>query len=173
MKDANVNVQTPTLTQVSDDLRNHLVELSGQDLQNADLQELQDFAHGAAEAGKTLASIVKRVNAELERRYGDQIKALLNAKPDPYGIATITLDNGYKVKAELGKKVEWSQSALATKFEELVARGMNAADYIDVDYSLPEKRYGALPKEIQDYFADARTVTPGSLKFTIENNNGK
>lgn len=171
MKGATVNVQPITL--VSDDLRHHLVELSNQDLQNADLQQLQDFAHGAQEAAKTLANISKRVNAELERRYGGELQASLAMKEDPFGVVALQLDNGFKIKGDLTKKVEWSQSALATKFDELASRGMNAADYIDLEYSLPEKRFNALPREIQDYFADARTVTPGSLKITIENNNGK
>lgn len=168
MNDATVQ----PLTLVSDDLRHHLVELSNQNLQPATLQDLQDLEYTAREAGKTLSAITARVNAELQRRFEGDLVAALQAKDEPYGVANLERD-GFTIKGDQAKKVDWNQENLAAKFEELNARGMTATDYIDVGYSMPEKRFTALPKEIQEYFADARNVTPGSLKITITNPNGK
>lgn len=168
MNDATVQPITP----VSDDLRHHLVELSNQNLQHATLQDLQDLEHSAREAAKTLSATTARVNAELQRRFEGDLVSALQAKDEPYGVANLERD-GFTIKGDQAKKVEWNQATLQQKFEELEARGMNAQDYIDLEYNMPEKRFTALPKEIQEYFADARTVTPGSLKITITNPNGK
>ena len=81
---------------------------------------------------------------------------------------TINLHDGaLKVKVELKKTVEWDQDQLKQIAERIAAAGDDPAEYIDVRYAVPEKKYGAWPQAMRETFAPARTVKTAKSTITL------
>jgi len=81
-----------------------------------------------------------------------------------YGVINLELE-GLKIKADLPKKVEWDQAKLADILATISRAGDDPAQYIDVKYSVPEKKYSAWPANMQAVFQPARTVKPGKATY--------
>lgn len=109
---------------------------------------------------------IKLAKAELLERREKEIKALLKAKDEPFGDVTIIVGN-HKVKVNTPKKVTWDDKQLAKKHAEIVASGENPEMYLKVKYDVSETAYKNFPQEVRDYFASARTVTPGNMSLKI------
>lgn len=78
----------------------------------------------------------------------------------PYGVLNLTVD-GVAVKQEISKRVKWDQGELARVRERIERSGDDPTDYIKTELSVDERKYTSWPKAIQNFFTDARTVTPG------------
>jgi len=109
---------------------------------------------------------IKQARAELLERREKEIQALLKAKDEPFGDVTIVVGN-HKVKVNTPKKVLWDERLLAAKHKEIVASGENPDMYMKVKYDVSETAYKNFPQEVRDYFAPARTVTPGNMSVKI------
>ena len=85
-------------------------------------------------------------------------------------------DNGDAVVADLPKRIRWDQAQrirwdqaqLAGLAERIRSAGEDPADYVEITYKVPERRYAAWPPAIRDDFAPARTVETGSLKIELQ-----
>lgn len=81
---------------------------------------------------------------------------------------TIRFDDGdFTVVADLPKRVDWDQDHLAAMVERIRATGDNPAQYVDIAFKVPERKYAAWPDAIRAGFETARTVRPGALKIEI------
>ena len=69
--------------------------------------------------------------------------------------------------ADLPKRVDWDQEQLAAMVERIRAAGDDPAQYVDVTYKVPERKYAAWPEAIRKGFEPARTVRPGALKVQL------
>ena len=76
-------------------------------------------------------------------------------------------DGDVIVVAELPKRVDWDQRALAAVVERIRAAGDDPSEYIEVTYKVPERKYNAWPESIRASFAPARTVRTGKTTFTL------
>jgi hypothetical protein len=67
------------------------------------------------------------------------------------------------VVAEVPKKVTWDMK----KMEELVKLipDNQRKDIVKISYAIDERKYSALPREYQEVLKDARTVTPGKIRY--------
>ena len=74
---------------------------------------------------------------------------------------------GCEVKADLPKKVEWSQAELRKAVATLTEWQEDPAEYVKTEMSVAEKQYEAWPKRLKALFEPARTVSAGSPKYTI------
>ncbi len=74
-------------------------------------------------------------------------------------------DGGVTVVADLPKKVEWDQEQLAATVERIRASGDDPAEYVDLAFKVPERKYGAWPGHIRTAFEAARTVKAGNADF--------
>jgi len=81
---------------------------------------------------------------------------------------TVRFDDGdFTVVADLPKRVDWDQDRLANIVERIRDAGDDPAEYVDLAYKVPERKYAAWPEAIRQGFESARTVRPGTLKVEI------
>lgn len=99
-------------------------------------------------------------------KYGDQAQDARQVEGKATG--TVRLQDGpVTVVAELPKRVDWDQALLAGLVERIRADGADPAEYIDIAFSVPERKYTAWPKDIRQEFEPARTVRSGKPKFRL------
>ena len=99
-------------------------------------------------------------------KYGNQAQDARRAEGKDTG--TVRLQDGQvTVVAELPKRVDWDQALLAGLVERIRADGADPAEYVDIAFSVPERKYTAWPKDIRQEFEPARTVRTGKPKFRL------
>jgi hypothetical protein len=74
------------------------------------------------------------------------------------------------VSYDLPKRVSWDQEKLKAIAERIVAAGEPLSEYIDVEFSVSEKRFTAWPTNMKEQFLDARTVKGGKPSIKVEFN---
>ncbi|MGD9924055.1 MAG: hypothetical protein AB7V13_21830 [Pseudorhodoplanes sp.] len=107
-----------------------------------------------------------RLDRGLDLKYRDRATALRRSAGKDAGTVRIE-DGDVVVVAELPKRVDWDQRGLAAVVERIRAAGDDPAEYIDVTYKVPERKYNAWPERIRASFATARTVETGKAIFTL------
>ncbi|MCA3451592.1 MAG: hypothetical protein INF92_14775 [Rhodobacter sp.] len=81
---------------------------------------------------------------------------------------TIRFDDGdFTIVADLPKRVDWDQDRLAAMVERIRAAGDDPAEYVEIAYKVPERKYAAWPEAIRQGFEPARMVRTGALKVEI------
>jgi len=124
------------------------------------LQRETDEALKRAKAAKA------RLDAALTIRYATRAAEERQAQAKDTG--TVRFDDGdFTVVADLPKRVEWDQSRLATMVDRIRAAGDDPAEYVDIAFKVPERKYAAWPEAIRQGFEPARTVKTGALKVEI------
>ena len=104
-------------------------------------------------------------NKSLETRYYDTGRDLLRQEGKDFGTATL-IENNYKIKIEMRKKVDWDQNKLRDFLETLPPQ--EASHYAKVSITVPEAKFtNALP-EVQDKLKEFRTVSLQGVKVTFE-----
>ena len=99
-------------------------------------------------------------------RYGDQAQDARRAEGKDTG--TVRLQDGQvTVVAELAKRVDWDQATLANLVERIRTDGADPAEYVDIAFSVPERKFTAWPKDIRREFEPARTVRMAKPKFRL------
>ena len=113
-----------------------------------------------------------KIVAVLDRKYGDQAKALRENKGVNTG--TVRLDDGeFVVTADLPKKVGWSDAGLAEVEAKLLADGKPVQEYIAIKRTVPERGYTNWPSDVRALFEPHRTLSTGRPSFTIERAKGR
>ena len=112
-----------------------------------------------------------RLDAALTVRYATRAAEERHAQSKDTG--TVRFDDGdFTVVADLPKRVEWDQSQLAAMVERIRAAGDDPAEYVDIAFKIPERKYAAWPDAIRQGFEPARTVKTGALKVEIRPQGG-
>ena len=112
-----------------------------------------------------------RFDAGLAVRYATRATEERQAAGKDTG--TVRFDDGdFTVVADLPKRVEWDQSQLAAMVERIRAAGDDPAEYVDIAFKVPERKYAAWPDAIRQGFEPARTVKTGALKVEIRPQGG-
>jgi len=112
-----------------------------------------------------------RLDAALTVRYATRAAEERQAQAKDTG--TVRFDDGdFTVVADLPKRVEWDQSRLAGMVERIRAAGDDPAEYVDIAFKVPERKYAAWPDAIRQGFEPARTVKTGALKVEIRPQGG-
>ena len=107
-----------------------------------------------------------RLDGALPLRYAPRAAEARRAAGKDTG--TIRLEDGdFIVVADLPKRVDWDQDRLAAMVERIRAAGDDPAQYVDIAFKVPERKYAAWPDAIRAGFEAARTVRPGTLKIGI------
>ena len=124
------------------------------------LQEDADAEMRSVKAAKT------RLDGALTIRYATRAAEERQAAGKDTG--TIRFDDGdFTVIADLPKRVDWDQDRLAAMVERIRAAGDDPAQYVDIAFKVPERKYAAWPDAIRASFEPARTVRHGTLKIEI------
>ena len=104
-------------------------------------------------------------NKSLETRYYDTGRDLLRQEGKDFGTATL-IENNYKIKIEMRKKVEWDQSQLRDFLETLPPE--EASHYAKVSITVPEAKFTNAVPEVQNKLKEFRTVSLQGVKVTFE-----
>lgn len=129
----------------------------------AHLALLQDDAEAAHIAAKTLKDWL---NGAIALRYADRAAALRRELGKDSGTVSFA-DGDVTVAADLPKKTDWDQARLAVLIERIRAGGDDPADYVEISYRVPERKFAAWPARIRDAFAEARTLRTGKPSFAL------
>lgn len=129
---------------------------------------LQDAANEALHSAKAISDWL---DSAIALKYTDRIvTARMEASKDT---GTVRFDDGaVTVIADLPKRVDWDQAQLAALVERISAAGDDPAEYVDVSFKVPERKYTAWPESTRQIFEPARTVRTGALKVKLELNGG-
>ena len=132
-------------------------------LPDARLQEL-DIA--LAEVMTWAKAARDKMNAALEQRFGDVARqARLSAGKD-FGVVHLE-DGALRITQDLRKIVSWDQPKLKEIARRIAETGDQVEDYLDVEFTVAESRYGNWPAALREQFEPARTVKPGKVSFRL------
>jgi hypothetical protein len=124
---------------------------------------LQDEVDGLLDQAKRL---VTRLEAALDLRYAERTKDLRRALQKDTGTLRFK-DGEVVVVADIPRKISWDQAQLAALVERIRAQDEDPAQYVELAYRIPERRYTAWPPAIREAFAPARSVQPGRPSFRL------
>lgn len=100
-------------------------------------------------------------------RYGAQADAIRKADGKDTGSVTVR-DDGYAIKCDLPKKVDWNDDLLAEAEAKLRDMGEDPTEYVVVKRSVREAAYNGWPSSLRSMFEPARTVSTGKATFKVE-----
>lgn len=107
-----------------------------------------------------------RLDGAISLRYADQAAMLRRQQDKDAG--TVRFEDGdVTVVADLPKKVEWDQPQIAALVQRIRENGEDPADYVEITFRVPERKYAAWPAPIREAFAPARTVKTGKPSFVL------
>ena len=128
-----------------------------------ELARLQPEADAALRDAKNLRDWL---DGAIALKYGDRAAQARHEAGKDTG--TVRLQDGpVTVVAELPKRVDWDQAMLAGLVERIRADGADPAEYVDIAFSVSERKYTAWPKDIRREFEPARTVRTAKPKFRL------
>ena len=93
------------------------------------------------------------------------IDILLDAGKDT-GTTHLT-DGDLAITVEIKKSVSWDQDELAAIAQRIASNGDDPAEYIDVKYSVSERKFAAWPETLRRPFESARTLKPAKPAFRL------
>ena len=143
-----------------------LPRLGPQDIALLPVALLADLQREVDDRLKRCKAAKARLDAALEIRFADRAAEERRAAGKDTGTVRL-VDGDFTVIADLPKKVEWDQDRLAAMVERIRAAGDDPAQYVDVAFKVPERKYAAWRAAIRAGFEPARTVRPGALKIEI------
>jgi hypothetical protein len=152
----------PENTPTPDDLP----DLSPADIAALPVELLAVLKHEIDERLKRDKAAKAQLDAGLAVRYADRAAEERQAANKDTGTIRL-IDGDFTVVADLPKRVDWDQDRLAAMVERIRAAGDDPAQYVDIAFKVPERKYAAWPDAIRAGFEPARTVRPGTLKIEI------
>ena len=115
---------------------------------------------------KAVRATVAKLDQALAVRYGDKANTARRRAGKDTGTVRIE-DGSVTIVADLPKRVDWDQAQLAAMVARIRAAGEDPAEYVDIAFKVPERKFGAWPESIREGFAAARTVRPGKPTFRL------
>jgi len=144
-----------------------LPELDPKEIADLPVEMLAVLRHEIDARLKRDKAAKARLDGALSIRYADRAAEERRAAGKDTG--TTRFDDGdFTVVADLPKRVEWDQAQLVAMVERIRAAGDDPAQYVDIAFKVPERKYAAWPDAIRAGFKPARTVGSGSPSFRLE-----
>ncbi|MEC3860101.1 hypothetical protein VK792_02285 [Mesobacterium sp. TK19101] len=158
----------PENTPTPDDLP----QLSAAEIADLPVELLATLQREIDERLKLVKSAKARLDSALTVRYASRATEERLAAGKDAG--TIRFDDGdFTVVADLPKRVDWDQDQLADIVARIRDAGDDPAEYVDLAYKVPERKFAAWPEAIRQGFEPARTVRPGTLKIELQAQGGQ
>jgi len=143
-----------------------LTSMPPQDIAALPIELLAILQREIDETLKRVKAAKARLDGALTIRYATRAEEFRYESGKDTG--TVRFDDGdFTIVADLPKRVVWDQSKLAEMVERIRAAGDDPAEYVDIGFKVPERKYSAWPEGIRKGFEPARTVRPGSLKIEL------
>lgn len=125
------------------------------------------LAEEAAEAADRAKRIKDRLDGALDLKYAARAAVARRAEGKDTGTVRFD-DSDFVVIADLPKRVKWDQAELAAIVERIRKAGEDPAEYVNVEFKVSERAYGAWPESIRSAFTPARTVERAKPVYRIE-----
>lgn len=117
--------------------------------------------------GSHVKGAQQKAQGVLTVRYAAQARAQLRAEGKDTGTTHI-LDGECDISVEIGKDVKYEPNGLAELVSRIEASGGDPLEFVEIKYSVPERKYQSWPKNLREPFERLRTVTPKAPRFTIQ-----
>ena len=124
---------------------------------------LQEEAEAAFASAKT---IKEWLDGAIALRFAERAQAARREAGKDTGTVRL-VEDGVIVVADLPKRVDWDQARLGTLVERIRGEGDDPAEYVDIAFKVPERKYAAWPSTIRSAFEGARTVRTGKPAFKL------
>ena len=108
----------------------------------------------------------ERLDAALDRRFCQRAQGVRTSHGKDAGKVHFE-DGPVTVTAHLPKRVTWDQKQLAAMAERIRAEGEDPAEYVDIAFKVPERKFTAWPAHIRTAFEGARTVKTGKPVYRL------
>lgn len=128
------------------------------------VEHLALLAEEARESLDRAKRLKDRLDGAIDLKYGARATEARRQAGKDTGSVRLA-DGDHVVVADLPKKVRWDQSRLAAMVAEIRAGGDDPAEYVNTEYVVSERAYGAWPTSIRTAFEPARTVTAGKPTY--------
>jgi DNA-directed RNA polymerase specialized sigma24 family protein len=141
-----------------------LETLAAKEISQLEVHDLMDLSDQVAKLTSHAKELKEKLEDGLNLKFSEAVKNSLRRENKDTG-TTRFFDGAFQVTAEVPKKVSWDQE----KMEELVKRvpDERRKSMVKIIYVIEERKYAELPREYQELFREARTITPGKTKFQI------
>ena len=106
------------------------------------------------------------IEAAINMKYENHIKAKRARLQKDTGIVHIE-DDGYQISSTVVKKVTWEQEELENIYEEISQNGIDASEYIEKYYHVPELNYINCPANLRTLLDKARILELGKYSYKI------
>lgn len=127
------------------------------------LAVLQEDADAALKSAKSMKDWL---DGAIAQKFGDRAREARAAIAKDTGIVRFT-DGAITIVADLPKKVDWDQAKLAALVETIRGSGEDPGQYIEINFSVSERAYGAWPDAIRRAFEPARTLRTCKPTFRL------
>ena len=81
-------------------------------------------------------------------------------------------DDGWSVKIEVPKKVDWDADKLIEACNALEAAGEDPREFVDFAPKVSETKFKSIPERFRKLLEPARTVTPGKVRISLSRKEG-
>ena len=132
---------------------------------SSSLSELDIFKQELEQTVLEAQEKLKLIKSEIESRYLERAQEKLRQEGKDFGSVTVN-DNGYKVKVNLRKRVEWEPGVLVKVLNSMDED--TARHYAQIKYTVSEAKFNAAPPEIKGALSEARTVHLQGVSVDLE-----
>ena len=144
----------------------HAISQSPADYAVAPLETYRELVAQADQLQALAKSVREFVEHVSELRYGEAARKARLADGRDFGVIRIS-DRDETVICDQKRIVDWDQSQLAAIFNRMNAVGDDPTEYIDVKYSVSERKFAAWPETLRRPFEAARTLKPAKPAFRL------
>lgn len=106
------------------------------------------------------------LESAIRLKYEERVRAKRMRLEKDSGVVHIEED-GFKLTADVTKKVDWDQRELQKIIADLLAKGVNLDDFVETSYKVTERKFSSWSESVRNVFLPARTVRFGSSKFAL------
>jgi RNA polymerase sigma factor (sigma-70 family) len=141
-----------------------LETLTAKEISSLEVHDLMDLSDQVAKLTSHAKELKEKLEDGLNLKFSEAVKNNLRSENKDTG-TTRFFDGAFQVVAEVSKKVTWDQE----KMEELIKRvpDERIKSIVKITYAIEERKYAELPREYQELFREARTITPGKTRYQI------
>jgi endonuclease III len=137
---------------------------SAKEISQLEVYDLMDLSDQITKLTSHAKELKEKLEDAMNLRFSESVKNSLRSENKDTG-TTKFFDGAFQITAEVPKKVTWDQE----KMEELIKRvpDERRKAMVKISYVIEERKYSELPHEYQELFREARTITPGKVRYQI------
>jgi hypothetical protein len=141
-----------------------LEKSSAKEISELEIFDLMDLSDQVAKLISHTKELKEKLEDGLNLRFAESVKNNLRSENKDTG-TTKFFEGAFQITAEVPKKVSWD----AEKMEQIVKKipEEKRKSIVKISYVIEERKYSMLSYEYRQLFNEARTVTPGKIKFQI------